>query len=198
MRSTTFSPEGPTDPAHTVVLHATDEEKTISQMGILLQAQAEARQILWARTEAGGTVDVDAGAREAASSTYASAALQLRNIIDDQSRWTIKANSMEEKTEAVLSLKLREQQSRALLNERLSQPSSILRPKLRIVSMPDGRPAWCCWLGGDAPIGADVHAIGPSPEAAVRAFDAAFREQLPDEGPPEKKPRARKKKSPGA
>lgn len=198
MRTTTFTPESPNDPAHTTILQASNEDKNASQLGVLLSVQAEARQILWSRTEAGETVELDREAREAASSTYVAAAHQIRNLIDDQERWTLRQNAVDAKTEAVLDLKIREQTSRVALNDRLSRPSFVMRPKVRLVALADGRAAWCCWLGGDNPGQADVHAIGSSPDAACRAFDEAFnkdiQQQEPAEGPPE--PKSKVKRSP--
>ena len=201
MRTTTFTPEGPNDPAHTAILQASNEDKNVSQLGVLLQVQAEARQLLGNRLEIGERAEIDEDAQKAASSTYVAAAYQIRNLIDDQERWTLRQNAVDAKTEAVLDLKIREQTSRSQLNERLSRPSFVMKPKIRLVALADGRAAWCCWLGGDNPGNADVHAIGSSPDAACRAFDEAFNKDIQQQEPPvaeepPPEPKARAKRTP--
>lgn len=174
MRPTTFTPESPNDPSHTTILQASDEQKNSAQIKALLDIQEEARQLLCGDVETGTEFEVDDDAAEDARSTYTAAGLQLRNIIDQQERWTIHQNAVDAKTEQVMDLKIHEHKQRMKLNEKQLSPSTLYRPQVRKIVVPPGRLVWVCWLGGNEPLAHDIHGMGASPAEAMEEFDKAF------------------------
>lgn len=187
MKPFVINPESEDDPAHTTILQASNEEKNVSQIGILIQVLKETKDMCVFESEVGTALDIDQAAREDASKTYVAAGLQLRNLIDDQARWTLTRNDMDTKVVAILDLKAKEQSTRIRANERMSAPHVLLKPNFRVFQMPpDGRNVWFCWLGGVDPMKNDVHGSGPTPVAAAAAFDVCYMKSIqpPPKAPP--------------
>lgn len=170
----TWSPESPRDPAHTTILHSTEDERNVSQIGMLLQVREQSSQLLIQREEIGHQWNIDKDAQEDARKTFCLAGHVLRNILEHHSRWDLSQNEIDVKTAAVLDLKIRENQSRIEVNETLKAPSSFLRVQFRKIVLASGQLKWCCWLGGVEPHLLDVHGLGDTPEEAAKAFDVAY------------------------
>lgn len=170
----TFSPEGPTDPAHTTILHSTEDERNVSQIGMLLQIREQASQVLVHRNEIGTDWAIDAEAVKDARATFCLAGHVLRNILEHHSRWDLSPNEIDVKTAAVLDLKIREHESRIDAQAKAKTPSALYRTQFRKILMHGGAVKWVCWLGGADPHELDVHGLGDTPEEAAKAFDAAY------------------------
>ncbi len=199
MKTTTFTPDSPHDPAHLAVIQASDEQKSDSHVSQLLAILKETSELLVSTETIGTTTTMDKAAVEAASSTYVAAALQLRNVVDDQPRWTVKQNAVDAKTEFVMDLKIKEHHTRIEMNQRLASPHAVCRTQLRQMTVGDGEQTWVCWLGGMEPMKNDVHGFGPSPAIACANFDLAFnrevqkQQQAVTQGSPVPKKRAPRK-----
>ena len=170
----TFSPESPSDPAHTTILHSTEDERNVSQIGMLLQIREQASNLLIQQEQIGTTWNVDKEAQDDARETFTLAGLALRNILDDVQRWTLSRNEIDVKTAAVLDLKIREHQTRIEMQEKVKTPSALFRTQFRMIEIAPGVPKWVCWLGGNEPTLTDCHGLGDTPEEAAKMFDMAY------------------------
>jgi hypothetical protein len=182
----TFSPESPRDPAHTTLLHSTEDERNVSQIGMLLQIREQASQLLVRQEQIGSPWTVDEEAVKDARETFTLAGVRLRDLIDEQRRWGLDPNEIDIKTAAVLDLKIEESENRIQTQEKMRSPSAFYRTQLRRIEYPAGKLVWVCWLGANEPTLNDVHGFGQTPAEACQAFDAEFHKAIP----PEEKPPA--------
>jgi hypothetical protein len=185
-----WSQEGPTDPAHTTILHSTEDEKNVSQIGILLEVRNESSRFLMSNPSIGTVVEMDPEAVKDARETYTLAGLQLRNLLDANERWTLVKNDIDVKTAAVLDLKIVEHNTRIAREKALQTPTAIYRPSIRKLELSPGALKWVCWLGTNEPTHFDVHGIGDTAAEAAAAFDSAFVHALATPPPVQQQPAA--------
>lgn len=180
-----FSPESPNDPAHTTILHSTEDERNVSQIGMLLQIREQSGQFLAHQEQIGSPWTVDAEAVDDARKTFTLAGIRLRDLLDEQKRWTLDPNAIDIKTAAVLDLKIRDASSMMKLRERVQAPSAVYKTQLRKIELRPGKLVWVCWLGGLEPTHFDCHGMGDTPQEAMKAFDDAFMVSIQQPLPPE-------------
>lgn len=183
-----------------------DTEKSESQVKQLLEIIGGCRSQLFHSSQIGETVEKHPVVEAQAAKTFELAHLQLRNIIDDQSRWIMAPSQAERDATSLVDATMKLYDAKTHNVKVLSRPCIYLRPK--ICKFPDI--GWCAWIGGDLPRKNDLHGTGTSPSAAMNAFDEAFtHEQLiakhqsavPDTSPttpatPHAKPRPKKRAKP--
>lgn len=170
--------------------------KTGQQIGALLAVFQHTGAFLSSGDPLRGVDKPEEAAREQAVKTFELVNYQLRNLLDDPTRWaaTTPADELEDKVEEIEAA-LSQVKLDALRN--LQRPSVILRATVRFVSEVG---AWVCWTG-ELTNGA-LHGHGATPEEAMDRFDTVYAAGFP---PPKssptpaqttpKKPRHAKRKS---
>lgn len=167
--STRFQPEGPDDEAAIEVLHPDSGERNSRQISDLLALRNEARGLLITREEIGVTTNIDADAAADARDVYTAAGHQIRNILDDMSRWGSGPGETERETLRLLETKLHHIKAGREFNDR---PCVRYRPRIaQMPIVPDNKLVWVVWLGADEPQKNGPHGIGQTPEEAMLDFD---------------------------
>lgn len=152
-------------------------EKNASHISCLLNIRNEASKFLAVKDEVGATWTVNAEAIKDAEATYTAAGVQLRNILDDMPRWAATQSKLEKRYEREAAWQLK--MNRLETQER-GRPSAIRNTVIRLVELPGGQKAWCCWLGGPLTLG-ELAGFGRTPAEAAAAFDDIFNNGLPEQ-----------------
>lgn len=185
MRVVTSNPNQPGAPIQGIPVGVL--ERTGDQVDTILKIADHCADTLDQRHEVGAAVEIHPKVETAAVATYEAAHLQLRQILDEQPRWS--PEDMESGnlvSELIYENLLRERALRRQ-QEDLGKPSRKQNPHLRkIVINVNGVPAerWIAWVGGPEPMGNMPHGIGESPARALAKFDVAFKEVLATPRPP--------------
>lgn len=142
--------------------------KTSQQIGILLSVLREAGQFLASGESEDHTDKAETDARIEASKTLGDACLQLRNIIDEQPRWTPEDTSdalqqAMERAERDISA------SRLATIQNMNRPCIMLAAKVRYFQNTN---CWIAWVG--ELVSGTLHGSGLTPEAALQAFDIVY------------------------
>ena len=155
------------------LIRSTDLDRTKEQVGILISVLEEARTMAHVFLDSGQTYEVDPRVKEAAARTYESAALQLRNLLDEQPRWGPVDPEVEGFVEqlAQSNLEVAEAQKRLLLER--TRPCFVIGATLHRIVV-EGQPGWLAAVGKE-PDPNSLVGLGLSPEQALRAFDVAYR-----------------------
>lgn len=175
LASTQFNPEGPEDQAGVNILHTSSEDRNTAQIHNLIAIRTEASRFLSSREEIGVTNSFDKGAVEDARDVYTAAGHQMRNLLDDAERWTLRLNKAEAHTINLLEAKQNEVAARA---DYTGRPSVAYRPRvLQMPIKPDNQLAWVVWLGNDLgePQMNGIFGVGQTVELAMRDFDEKFK-----------------------
>lgn len=187
------------------VTRINDVQRTDGQVRTLCSILAQTGQMAVFEHDVGRTMDIDPDVRKAASTTYELAAAQLRNIIDDTSRWTATESEGDKFIENLAAANLQATQEQVKVLRQRQRPAFVLGASVRqIIRNDNGEPAWIAYVGSE-PVSDGLIGIGPSPQTAFQAFDQAYFETVKKaEAPPAaqeeiqapapKKTSARKKK----
>lgn len=188
MNVITASPEGPNSNRKVQVVRLTDIEKTTGQVDVLLKIADHCSGIFFEPTALENRCDRPQAASDTALKTFELAHLQLRQLIDEQSRWStedrVDEGLVDEMLENSIAL-LAEQRSRLA---EASRPSRRFQP--RLAKLESGQ--WIAWYGFPEPVLAAPRGLGSTPEEAVQDFDRNFVEPPPAQKPASK-PRKRKR-----
>jgi hypothetical protein len=147
-------------------------ERTQQQVQTLLNIASNCENVLVFETEIGSSVEVEDDVQESATETYLAAHVQLRNIIDDMSRWG-DTDSGEIQTRQLVegNVNLLKKQQAAI--DEQSKPHRRLNCQLRLFQN-----GWVAWVGAETPNSDTLHGIGTSPELALEAFDRNYAQHL--------------------
>lgn len=174
MHDTTLShrPSDENGPGHTLV-RVSDPKRTQGQVATLLSILTQCERLLASHVETGCTLEINQKAEEAAAETYALVQSQLRNIVDDQSRWQLNVSEGDRYVErlAEAQLSVVEDQKHTLGVMRC--PHRVLSAKIKQVDN-----GWVAYIG-DEPAADGLYGFGRSPIEAFYAFDEAFRTRVP-------------------
>ena len=163
-------------------------ERTAAQVGILHSILNTTHSFLFTNKSPTEGIEMDAETVREARNTAAMAFAQLRNIVDDQPRWTRDNSDAEQEAKKLLEAEVQKAECDAYLKDQLSRPCYLLRARLfqtssgKLAALNDTQ---------------SVHGFGDTAAEAFEEFDRNFFEQrhLPAEATPEpvvEKPRARK------
>ena len=172
------------NPAPTPILinQTTHLLKTQTQCGVLLAVLEKCGYFVMSDPSSGQEFssktpefdESELAARKAASSTYEAACFQLRNLIDDPSRWQLADDETEKRTGEIVAASLKSEKARAEGLGQLIRPCRMFATNCRYVSSV-GR--WAAWHGSDLS-SFSVHGLGDSQREAMEAFDTAYGEHL--------------------
>lgn len=156
------------DPLPSASIRSSPALKTGQQIGILLSILREAGQFLANGESEDHTDKAETDARIETSKTLGDACLQLRNIIDEQTRWTL-----EDTSDALQQAMERAERdiaaSRLATIQNMNRPCIMLAAKVRFFQNTN---CWVAWVG--ELVSGTLHGSGPTPEAALQAFDIVY------------------------
>lgn len=159
--------------------------KTGKQMRVLLDVLLETRSFLQQGENFRVRDTPEEEARVAAARTYESASLQIRNLLDEQSRWAPvdPADRLEDKIEeidaAIAQVRLRSLQE-------LQRPCVVLQAKVRFL------PQHARWVAYVGELGEGcLHGAGATPADALANFDTVYANGFPAQTP-KKKPHGKR------
>jgi len=117
----------------TSIFHSLDPvEKTAAQVNILRSILGSAHDYLISGKSPTEGVEIDREAAAEARSTAALAFMQLRNIIDDQARWTRASGDAEVEAKKLLEAEVEKANSDSYLKDQLSRPFFLLPSLIHI------------------------------------------------------------------
>lgn len=176
-----------------------DTQKSDAHVAQLLHIGEYCSKYLCCRLEVGETFEINPTLTKECVETLALVHVRLRDLIDEQRRWSLDPSVHEREASKLVDSTL-ELYSEKTKNAKLyNRPAIFLRPRIGRFER-----GWITWVGGDSPMHRDLHGIGDTPELAMKAFDTAFYDQqkLADAQPavvipppaPKRAPRKSKKK----
>lgn len=176
------------------VVRVADVTRTGNQVAILLSVLGSSIQLLRADTDVGAHAELDKEAQEEARKTYSLAHLRLRDIIDDQERWT-RDDDMSEpfrvlnEGQANLAKAQREVElERIETLKELRRPCRVHGAQLtQTVIDGAGTVGWVAYLG-PVPRPDGMVGVGLTPEQAFADFDRNFTAPVPAPAPAEPPP----------
>ena len=176
------------------VVRVADVSRTANQVGILLNVLGASIQMLRADTDVEAHAELDKESQDEARKTYSLAHLRLRDIIDDQERWT-RHDDMSEPfrvlNEGQANLAKAQQaveQERVETMKELRRPSRIYGAQLVQTAIDGaGTLGWVAFIG-PAPRQDGMLGIGLTPEQAFADFDRNFTAPIPAPAPAEPPP----------
>lgn len=151
------------------VVRASDNEKSMQQVGQLLNIAGHSGQFLIKPDNFENRVEIDAEATRIARQTFELAHLQLRNLIDEQKRWALTLTPAEKSAEEIIQSSTRLNDQKITNVKLYNRPSIFLRPNVRKFNV-----GWIAWTGDGLPDMNCLHGIGASPALAMKAFDEAY------------------------
>lgn len=165
---TTLFPDKDGDRTPVQLTRLSNTERTAAQVQVLLNIAANCADVCAIALESGDQFDPSDEVVEAASETYVQAQIQLRNIIDDMSRWgTVdEQDTLAEDLVKGNALLLKKQQAAV---DSTQAPHRRLNCQLRLFQA-----GWIAWVGADTPSPEVLHGIGKSPKEALENFDRNF------------------------
>lgn len=154
--------------------------KTAQQLRVLIAVMRETGELICAGENFCSRDQPENDAREQAAKTYEMAAIRMRDILDDQTRWQAvdPADRLEDKIEEIDS---------AISQVRLQTLQQMQRPSIALQARVQFLPnlgKWAAWVGDLGT--ASLHGLGPTPEIAMAMFDEVYRNGFPQQ--PQKKP----------
>lgn len=151
------------------VHRTTDLTKTSAQTSTLLAISKHLSDLLFTRDDTEFKGSYYPGTQSEALKTFEFVQSQLRNIIDDQSRWNLDENSSEQLITRALEeeIQLSRMQQAALLR----RPRPCVELQARVAQLEDGR--WVVWVGAESPTPGCLHAMGDTAAEAMDRFDVA-------------------------
>lgn len=189
---TSETPDRPDKDEPTSITRMADVQKSDAHVSQLLHIAEQCSKYLWRRTETGETLEVDDALIVESRKTLALTHVRLRDLIDEQRRWTLDP-TQHEKEAAKLIDSTMELYGQKTINAKIyNRPSIFLRPQ--IAKFPEG---WFVWLGGSVPTSRDLHGKGDAPALAAKAFDEAYYDlkEAIEKQPPQPVPPAPKRAS---
>jgi predicted RNase H-like HicB family nuclease len=114
---------------------------------------------------------IDEEAQGEARKTFELVNGQLRNLVDDQARWSADEPQSERLARQVLERSLDHLAEQRRLVAEASRPSMLLRPSLRLANV-----GWVAWYGAESPTAGTLYAVGRSPAEALQKFDVAYQQ----------------------
>lgn len=191
---TSETPDRPDKDEPTSITRMADVQKSDAHIAQLLHIAEHCSKQLWFREQTGDTLTIDPALQDESRKTFQLAHTRLRDLIDEQRRWTLDPTQHEKEATKLIDSTM-ELYSQKTINAKIyNRPSIFLRPQIR--KYPEG---WFVYIGGDVPTTADLHGRGDSPALAMKAFDEAYYdlkeglEKLPPQTiVPDKKPRKKK------
>jgi len=188
----------------TQVVRIADVTRTVQQANILLGIAGQAANLLVRSHDVGTTVEIDPVAAKSARETYEMAHTRLRDMIDDELRWS-RDDDMKPAFDRLHSMQAKVGEAEALLAgkqkelvEASLRPSVALGANVRQYPLENGGTLWLAFLG-QMPHPNSLLGEGQSPAEAMHNFDLAYvrklAEQLPaTEGPTEQPPKRRNRR----
>lgn len=167
MAINTLSGTADGDSANRAAAHTSPslQERTAQQVGSLLAIVNHLKDFTAQSPEAGQTLDVSAEVRKQADDTTCAAMHQLRNIVDDMSRWTSVMTPLEDAHAAMIRANVK------LIDAQRNSVDASNRPSVRfqapLVRTKDGYAAVLVETD-------EILGVGPTPDAALRDFDRNF------------------------
>lgn len=156
------------EPAQPTPFRSSPAIKTGQQIGILLSILREAGQFLANGEPEDHTDKAETNARIEAGKTLGDACLQLRNIIDEQPRWSAEDTS-DQLQQAMERAERDIAASRLATIQNMNRPCIMLQAKVRWWANTN---CWIAWIG--ELVSGTLHGSGPTPEAALQAFDIVY------------------------
>lgn len=151
------------------LVRASDNEKSMQQVGQLLNIIRQASELLVTPDNFEQRVNVDKRAVDCAFETFELAHSRLRDLIDEQVRWSLHPTPTEIQSGRLIDASTGLTEAKEKNVREYNRPSVFLRPNLRRFDI-----GWVCWLGDDEPKKSHLHGIGASPLQAMLAFDRAY------------------------
>ncbi len=164
--SATQEPEG--DPK-VLFVRSTDVQKTGEQIQQLLNIANHSAQVLCRPDSVESKLDVDDVALKEARKTYELVNLQLRQMVDEQLRWSLVPSALETRMSAAVTKHEEMVAARIEVAKNATRPSVFLQPQVRLFNV-----GWIAWLGDGMPESSSLHGVGRTPAEAMQAFDRAF------------------------
>ena len=164
----TESPDRP-DSGPLVISRQADTQKSDAHVAQLMSIAEHCSKWLWSRTEPGETLDVDKALQHEARKTMELVHLRLRELVDEQRRWSLDPSHHEREATKLVDSTLSLYDQKTINAKIYNRPHIFLRPKIMRIDL-----GWCVWVGGDMPRRMDLHGIGDSPALAMKAFDDAY------------------------
>ncbi len=146
-----------------------DTQKSDAHVSQLLHIAEQASKYLWSRQEIGEVLNVDKTLETESRKTLELTHLRLRELIDEQRRWTLDPTTHEREATKLIDSTMELYNQKTINAKIYNRPSIFLRPKIGKFD-----PGWIVWIGGDVPTKRDLHAIGVSPAVAMQNFDEAY------------------------
>lgn len=150
-----------------------DTEKTTAHVRLCLKVIEQCARFLIVPTGIERGYDVNQAAAEQAQKTLELAQFRMRNLLDDESRWTMSPTASERDSSSLVAATLKLYDAKTKNARILNRPCLYLRPQLK--KFPDI--GWCAWVGGALPARSDLHGTGTTPQAAMEAFDKAYSQE---------------------
>lgn len=180
----TASPDPEAPDKKTRLVRLNDVHRTESQVRVLCSILEQTEGMCHSFTDTGQSYEQDKRVREAAVTTYELAATQLRNIIDEQSRWNLRDSDGDRYTEQLAEANLVVARRQEALILEKSRPCYSLGAKIRqIRRQSDGALLWIAFLGSE-PRNDSLLGVGATAAEALANFDRAFTARAEDSAPP--------------
>jgi len=136
---------------------------TSHQIGALLSIVGAAGNFLISGESLRSRDEHEETARAEALKTFELANLQLRNIVDEQERWTI------QHPDEVEEMELQMADARLGMLREMRRPSLVMSAKVRFV---EALGKWVAWVGDL--VDGTLHGSGNTPAEALAAFDVVY------------------------
>ncbi len=188
------TPDRPPEDRPVDVTRMADTQKSDAHVAQLLHIAENCAKNLYARTSVGEVLDISKVLTEECEKTFALAHIRIRDLIDEQRRWSLDPTANERESSKLIDSTMALYDQKTINAKIYNRPSIFLRPRLGKFDQ-----GWFAWIGGDAPTSRDLHGRGDSPALAMQAFDEAYYdlrnavEAQPPQPAPKRAPRKSKK-----
>lgn len=162
------------DDKPTVVIRASDIQKTGSQVAVLCQIFEATAGVVSSFLESGVSRDLEPAARETALKTFEMVNQRLRDVMDDD-RWHLRNTPAEEQSFKLLDEQLLKVKEQTVLLQGMQKPHQRMGPNIRF--FPEA--GWVAWMGAGLPTTNCLHGRGASPAQAYAAFDRNYNQIMP-------------------
>ena len=167
--ATATQPPNNSDEDGAKITFMADTQKSDAHVSQLIAIANHSMQMLVRPDSFDERVEIDADAQAQARKTYELAHLQLRNLIDEPNRWSLRQTENEKQTSGLIDATQKLYDQKTTNAKIYNRPSVFMRPRVRLFNV-----GWICWTGDELPSSNCVHGIGESPALAMKAFDDAY------------------------
>lgn len=158
----------------TVVIRASDIQKTGSQVAVLCQIFEATSGFLASHGGSDYKAEIDDTAKIEARKTFELVNARLRDIIDDD-RWHTRNTPAEEQSFKLLDAQTVRVSEQTSILQDMQKPHHRLGPKIKF--FPEA--GWVAWMGEGLPTTHCLHGRGASPAQAYAAFDRNYNQIAP-------------------